>query len=333
MANTRELRRRIRSVKNTSQITKAMQMVAATKMRRAQNQATSGRPYSENLNFSVSTLLPKVDLTTHPLLSGVIPAKEGIQDRSSSGSPVKPGMTSSVGVILLSTNKSLCGALNTNLFRAVQQKFGNEHSIKYFSYGLKGRNFIVRTGKTLEADFENPEVVAFKQARQISNLVKNAFLEGLVKEVYLAFPDFVSTLRQEPTIIKLLPIDPTVIPLNKGIQLTESVGNEGKPQSRESHSGVDSRLRGNDKMGEFLFEPNVDELLDFVLVHHIETQIYQALLETKASEHSARMMAMQNATDNAKELVEDLNLTYNQTRQAAITNELLEITTAAAAME
>ena len=315
MANTRELRRRIKSIKNTSQITKAMQMVAATKMRRAQNQALSGRPYEENLNFSVNTLLPKVEIDAHPLLGG--------KEIASSRTPRNDGV---VGVLLLSTNKSLCGALNTNLFRAVQGQFGNDkdlpagrQGIKYFSYGLKGRNFVVRTGKTLEADFESPETVAFREARQIANLVRNAFLEGLVKEVYLAFPDFVSTLKQEPKIVRLLPINTSVI-----------LGSEATPESKKEDSG---QARMTKEAGEFLFEPNVDELLDFVLVHHIETQIYQALLETKASEHSARMMAMQNATDNALELVEDLNLTYNQTRQAAITNELLEITTAGAAME
>lgn len=285
MANTRELRRRIKSVKNTSQITKAMQMVAATKMRRAQNQALSGRPYSQTLNYSLSNLLPKLDITTHPLLA--------------------ENTASDTGVILLSTNKALCGALNTNLFRSLQNQFGQNKDVKYFSVGLKGRNFIVKTGKTLEADFENPEAVIFRQARQINNLVKNLFLEGLVKEVYLAFPDFISTLRQEPRIIKLLPIDPQALYLQAS----------GTPQT------------------EFLFEPDPSTLLDFILNHFLETKIYQALLETKASEHSARMMAMQNATDNALELVDDLQLTYNQTRQAAITNELLEITTASAALQ
>ena len=257
MANTRELRRRIRSIKNTSQITKAMQMVAATKMRRAQNQAVLGRSYEENLNFSVNTLLPKVEIDAHPLLGG--------KEIASSKTPRNDGV---VGVLLLSTNKSLCGALNTNLFRAVQGQFGNDKDIKYFSYGLKGRNFVVRTGKTLEADFESPEAVAFRQARQISNLVRNAFLEGLVKEVYLAFPDFVSTLRQEPRIVKLLPIDLQAVIASE----TQAHLRGGVEKQSSSHLG------GGQVVGEFLFEPNIDELLDFVLVHHIETQIYQALL-------------------------------------------------------
>ena len=284
MANTRELRRRIKSVKNTSQITKAMQMVAATKMRRAASQALSGRPYSETLRSALERLGFGVNPEAHPLLS----------EHTS-------GVT---GVLLLTTDKALCGALNTNLFRAILGSHLSGVNVKYFTVGGKGRNFVVRSGKTLEADFENPEIVIFRQARQISKLLINAFLEGLLKEVHLVYPQFVSTFRQEAKMTKLLPIDAPVL-------------------TSEAHNDTQ----------EFLFEPNPGELLDFVLTHQVETQIYQALLETKASEHSARMMAMQNATDNAKELVEDLQLSYNQIRQNAITNELLEITTAQAALE
>ena len=291
MANTRELRRRIKSVKNTSQITKAMQMVAATKMRRAQNQATSGRPYVENLSEALSRLIPRIDMEAHPLLTG--------------------NDSKTVGVVLLSTDKGLVGALNTNLVRTLSQQTGD---VVYYTVGRKGRSFVARTGKDLKADFENLDVITFRQAKQLSKLVMDAFKTGEIGEAYLVYPQFVSTLRQEPKRVKLLPIDlESVIPANAGIQLKKEDGNDGNK--------------------DFLFEPDADALLDYLLVHHIEEQIYQALLETKASEHSARMIAMQNATDNAKELVSDLQLTYNQTRQASITTELLEITTAQIAME
>jgi len=263
MANTRELRRRIKSIKNTSQITKAMQMVAATKMRRSQNQAISGRPYEENLNFSVGTLLPKVDITTHPLLGSR--HSEFISESKNREIPKQVRDDGSVvGVVLLSTNKSLCGALNTNLFRAVQQKFGQDKDIKYFSYGLKGRNFVVRSGKTLEADFESPEAVAFREARQISNLVRNAFLEGLVKEVYLAFPDFVSTLRQEPRIVKLLPMDIESVIASAAKQSPDLSNRHSEldSESQKQRSRNEFGMTKADKNGEFLFEPNVDELLD-----------------------------------------------------------------------
>ena len=283
MANTRELRRRIKSVKNTAQITKAMQMVAVTKMRRAQNQATSGRPYSENLKVSLGRLLPRIDMSAHPLLVG--------NDSKNSA------------VILLSTDKGLVGALNTNLIRTVvSQNLGG--SVFFYTVGRKGRSFVVRTNKDLKADFENLDTVTFRQAKQLSKLLIDSFKLEEIGEVYLIYPQFISTLRQEPRKLKLLPIE-----------LAHLGGENGAESS------------------EFLFEPDPDALLDYLLVHHVQEQIYQALLETKASEHSARMVAMKNATDNALELVEDLRLTYNQTRQANITTELLEITTAQVAMQ
>lgn len=291
MANTRELRRRIRSIKNTSQITKAMQMVAATKMRRAQNQALSGRPYSENLSFALERLLPRVETEEHPLLLG--------------------NESKTTGVVLLSTDKGLVGALNTNLMRATLNLQSGIVSSIFYTVGRKGRAFVVRTGKDLKADFENVDQVSFRQAVQLTKMVTEAFLASELGEVYLIYPQFVSTLRQEPKRVKLLPIKIEDL-------LSEALG------TAESKS-----VRGQ----EFLFEPGVDVLLDFILIHHIQTKIYQALLETKASEHSARMIAMQNATDNALELVEDLTLTYHQIRQDAITKEILEIATAQVAME
>lgn len=282
MANTRELRRRIKSVKNTSQITRAMEMVAATKMKRAQNQALSGRPYSENLYASLTRLLPRINPEDHPLLSGNDSQK--------------------IGIVLLSTDKGLVGALNTNLMRSVISL-----SASFYTVGKKGRVFVARTGKDLEADFENADIVTFRQAVQLTKMILEAFQSGELGQVFLVYPQFVSTLKQEPKKIKLLPIDPVILNVSEG--------------SRS--------LSAN----EFLFEPSVDSLLDYLLIHHIETQIYQALLETKASEHSARMVAMKNATDNAKDLVEDLQLNYNQIRQDGITREILEIASASAAME
>ena len=281
MANTRDLKRRIKSVKNTSQITKVMEMVAATKMKRAQNQALSSRPYSENLSEALARLLPKINIESHPLLSR--------------------NKSDKTGVILLSTDKGLVGALNTNLMRSVISL-----TASFYTVGKKGRVFIARTGKDLKADFENEDTVTFRQAKQLAKMITEAYLAKDLGEVYLVYPQFVSTLKQEAKKKKILPIGPVILNVSEG--------------SRS--------LSAN----EFLFEPNVDSLLDFILIHQVEEQIYQALLETKASEHSARMVAMKNATDNAKDLVEDLQLNYNQTRQDAITREILEIASASAAM-
>lgn len=299
MANTRELRRRIKSVKNTAQITKAMQMVAAAKMRKAQNQAINGRPYSLNLSASLKRLLPLVKLDSHLLLQNN-EAKKGL-------------------VIVLSTDKSLCGSLNTNLFRMLTQSDLFSGDNDFITVGKKARNFVAKTGKNLIADFENIDTVTFRMASQLSKMVMDSFLKGEIGEVYIMYPHFGSALRQEPKIVKVLPISPEGVILNEG---EGSLANASSNKLRDS-----SALPQNDN-SEFLFEPDTSTLLDYILVHHLQIKIYQALLETKASEHSARMMAMQNATDNALELVSDLNLTYNQTRQSAITKELLEITTA-----
>lgn len=304
MANTRELRRKIKSTKNIGQITKAMQMVAAVKMRKAQDQAVSGRPYSNNLNEALVRLLPRVDISAHPLLSG-----------NGSNEQV-PSSRSKNGVILLTTDKGLVGALNTNIIRTILTSHLTGGNVVYYTVGKKGRNFLVRTGKDLAADFENPTVVSYRQAVQLSKLVTDSFLAKEVGQVYLIYPHFVSTIKQEPTMAKLLPIE------------VESIIHLGG----ERNAATESHLRGGTTK-EFLFEPDVDALLDSILIHSIKTRIYQALLETKASEYSAQMVAMKNATDNAKELIEDYTLTYNQVRQDSITREILEISSAAAAMQ
>lgn len=293
MANTRELRRRIKSIKNISQVTRAMQMVSAVKMRKAQEKAINGRPYSENLSQALERLFPRVDNQTHPLLIG--------------------NDSNKIGVIFLSTDKGLVGSLNTNLIRILM----GTSNATYITVGRKGRNFVVRTHKDLVADFENVDAISFRLAVQLAKLVTESFITGEVGEVYLIYPHFVSTIKQEATKVKLLPMD--VESITAQLHL--------RGDAKESAS---AHLGGGSK--EFLFEPNLSSLLDSLLHHYIQIRIYQALLETKASEHSARMVAMKNATDNAMELTEDLTLTYNQVRQDSITREILEISSASAAM-
>jgi F-type H+-transporting ATPase subunit gamma len=293
MPSTRDIRRRIKSVKNTSQITRAMQMVSATKMRKAQNQALSGRPYWQALIYALAQVSGQVNPEIHPLLSSNNSAK--------------------VGMLVITTDKGLCGSLNANIVRMLaNQKMEGE--AVYYTTGRKGRDFIVRSGKKLEADFARPEHVSFKEAVSIRKLIMEAFLKGEVGKVYMVYPHFLSTLRQEPKMVQILPIE--------------------KPLLEEVLNNVPGEKQAlNSLASEFMFEPGADQVLDYALVHLLDTRIYQALLESKASEHSATMIAMQNATENAKELVQDLQLTYNQMRQGAITTELLEITSAAAALE
>lgn len=292
MPSSRELRRRIKSIKNTAQITKAMQMVAATKMRKAQNQAISSREYIATLSFALLQVCNKTNPDTLPLLK-----------KSDVGKTV---------VVTLSSDKGLCGALNTNIFRMLTSTSEiNSKDTIYLTKGKKARDFLVRTGRNLEADFENPEHVAFSSAVEIRKYLMKGLLVGEIKEAYLLYSDFKNTLRQEPKLIKILPFDSaSLLDQCKTYAVTNTTVNS-----------------------EFLFEPNPVSVLEYALIHLLDTQIYQAILETKASEHSARMMAMQNATENAKELVTDLTLSYNQARQSAITRELLEIASAGAALE
>ncbi|MDO8429194.1 MAG: ATP synthase F1 subunit gamma [Candidatus Daviesbacteria bacterium] len=312
MPNTKDLRRRIKSVKNTSQITRAMQMVSATKMRKAQAQALSSRPYADLLSRALSLISSQGGQYSHYLL----------EEKDSE----------SVGIVLFSTDKGLCGGLNTNLIRKIQSEElrikNSGKKVVYYTVGKKGRDFLVRTEKNLKADFENPEHAHFVSAINIRKFLTLEFKSNLTGEVYLLYPDFISTLRQEPKLVKILPIDPDQIKEEINFVIASEQG------ARSNLSEItSSQTPRNDESGDFLFEPNVASLLDYALNHFLDIQIYKAYLETRASEHSARMIAMQNATDNAKELVTDLTLTYNQVRQENITRELLEITSAGAALE
>lgn len=309
MASTRDLRRRIKSIKNTSQITKAMQMVSATKMRRAQNQALSGRPYTEILSYALSQVSLKVLLEDEKKASLIHPF-------------LKENTSSKIAILLFSTDKGLCGSLNTNLFRLILSSpllRSNVENIYFYTIGRKGRDFIVRTKRNLVGDFENKERIEFIDAANLRKFFSNAFLNNEIGQVYLLYPNFISTLRQEANLIKILPIDKT------------SLTNPIIDQPLEDKMIKETISENKEK--EFLFEPNLDQVLDFALTHLLDIEIYQAFLETKASEHSARMIAMQNATNNAKDLVADLTITYNGMRQDNITRELLEIVSAGAALE
>jgi F-type H+-transporting ATPase subunit gamma len=295
MANTLDIRRRIRSVKNTAQITRAMQMVAASKMRKAQAAAVAGRPYEEALDRVLGALAGHVDPNEHPLF----------QKRE-----VKREL-----IILVTTDKGLCGPLNTNLFRELSNT--NPLQTDFFGIGRKGNQFLARTRRNLVADFPVSETPLFKEIRPIARLAVERFLTEEDDRVSVLYPRFVNTLIQVPTFRRLLPLS---------ADLTESKAAEATAPSEEK----------SDKTaisGGFLFEPSETAVLDAVAPHYISYQLYKTLLDARASEHSARMVAMKNATDNAKELVKQLTLEYNKVRQASITTELIEITTAQLAIE
>lgn len=289
MASLRDIRRRIKSVKNTAQITKAMQMVAASKMRKAQEAALSGRPYAELLNRVLVSLRDKVDPSLHPLLE----KREGKNEL----------------VIMISTDKGLCGGLNTNLFR--EAAGFNVDTTKFISVGRKGTQFLARTKRNVIADFALKDQPSFLESKAISKFAIEKFLSGEVDKVTVLYPLFVNTLVQKPTVISLLPIT--------------SLEEAGLTAGGEAVTSTEAS-------GDILFEPDAQSILDAIVPYYVHYELYQMVLGARASEHSARMVAMKSATDNAKTLVKDLTLEYNKARQAAITTELLEISTAQLAL-
>jgi F-type H+-transporting ATPase subunit gamma len=281
MASTRDIRRRIKSVSSTAQITKAMQMVAASKMRRAQQAALNGRPFARLLySFQRKAVTQAVDFTD-PLLE----VRE-VRKR---------------GVILIAGDKGLCGALNSNLFRVASQ-FDPE-STMFITAGRRAAQFIARTRRQLHAEFAYGDSPRYVEAKAIASCARELFLQRQVDEVQVIATRFVNTLTQHADVFRLLPVGEV-----KGLKL---------PDLREEELVT--------RPGEFVFEPNAEAFLGYLLSHYLSLFIYLVLLNAKASEQSARMVAMKNATDNANTLIQDLTLEYNKLRQGKITTELLEI--------
>jgi len=282
MASTRDIRRRIKSISNTAQITKAMQMVAASKMRKAQEAALNGRPFTRLLyRFQRKATMQAVDFS-HPLLD-VRPVRKR-------------------AVILIGGDKGLCGALNSNLFRAAS-KFDPQTTL-FITAGRRASQFIARTRRQLHAEFAYGDSPRYAEARAIASCARDLFLQGEVDEVIIVATRFINTLTQQAECVELLPVGAV-----KSIKLPQGLSEEELIEGGE----------------DFLFEPNAEAFLGYLLSHYLNSFIYMVLLNAKASEQSARMVAMKNATDNANTLIGDLTLEYNKLRQGKITTELLEI--------
>ena len=293
MPSTREIRRRIKSVKNTQQITRALQMVSASKMPKAQTAARAGREYSTLLTRVLVSLRERVAQDSHPLLEA---------------RPVNKEL-----VILISTNKGLCGALNTNLFRETSRL--EKGQTDFISSGRKGAQYLARTRRAMLAEFEVKELPTLAEVRPIAQFALEKFLNREVDKVTVAYTRFVNTLNQKPTLQTLLPISPDTLP-------------EGMTEVAEDRAKLKGTSADPENGYGYLFVPDDRSVLDAILPEYVYFSVYQMILNARASEHSARMVAMKNATDNAKTLIKDLTLEYNKVRQAAITTELLEITTA-----
>ncbi|MGA3283556.1 MAG: ATP synthase F1 subunit gamma [Verrucomicrobiota bacterium] len=290
MPNTRDIRRRIRSVSNTAQITKAMQMVAAAKMRKAQQAAVAGRPYADLMNQVLAEAAPRIVAFKHPLME-----VRRVKKRA---------------IILVSTDKGLCGALNSNLFREAT-KFDLDSTV-FITAGRKAAQFISRTRRQLAAEFTYKDTPQFGEARAISKFAQELFLKGEVDAVDVLFTKFISTLNQRPETLPFLPV-------GKIEAVTAGASSQAQPEELPAR-GTTADV--------FEFEPDETTVLGKLLPHSLNFKVYQILLEARASEYSAKLVAMKNATENAMQLIKDLTLEYNKLRQANITKELLEIATA-----
>jgi F-type H+-transporting ATPase subunit gamma len=305
MASLRDIKRKIRVVKNISQITQAMKMVAAARLRRVQERVEKGKPYSQTMADLVGVLAPTVKDFSHPLL----------ENRAAGA----------VGVVVIAADKGLCGSYNTNILRLAHQFVDSQmramnegeapslrngrQPVRLVTIGRKANDYFTKRGYQVAQSFPAPGPQGpYEEIRAISNVITGMFLTGEVDEVYICYTEFKSVISQRPRSIKFLPIEPP--------------SSEETADAGEAHRDM-----------EFIFEPDAPRLLGVLLPRFVETRVYQLLMEAVASEFGARMTAMTNATKNAGEQIETLTLIANRTRQANITKELLDIVGGAEALK
>ena len=293
MASTQEIRRRIRSVRNVAQITRAVQLVASSKMRRAQERVIASRPYAEQLSKLLSRVAAQADdISELPLMQ-----KRDVKR---------------LAIVLITPDRGLAGALNSNTNRRaaqLAQELRREHNnpslpITFVAVGRKGRDFLTRSRQDIMAEFttlgDQPKI---QDVRAIARTVTDAYINGEIDLALLVYPKYVSAVAQTPTVTQLLPTEP--------------------PETEEAEGAAP----------QYIFEPDALQIFAELLPRYVETQIYQPLLETVASFYSAQMVAMKNATDSANDLLSDLTLTYNKVRQTAITTQILEVVSGANALQ
>jgi F-type H+-transporting ATPase subunit gamma len=291
MASQREIRRRIRSVRNISQITRAMEMVAASRLRRAQQRVTAARPYTERLNAVIANLSGAAGAAADEDVSFPLLDQRPIQR---------------VALILVTPDRGLTGPLNSNVIRRASRYILNEAGVpvSIIAVGRKGRDFMVRYGREVVAEFTAlGDYPTLNQITPITQIAVDDFVAGRVDAVFVVYSRFVNTLTQVPDIQQVLPVQPPA-------------------------DGDASAARA----ANFIFEPSPAAVLNQLLPRYVDQQVYRAILESIASEHAARMVAMRNATDNARDLVSELTLSMNKARQAQITREVSEIAAGANAL-
>jgi F-type H+-transporting ATPase subunit gamma len=301
MPNTRDIRRRIKSISNTKKITKAMEMVASSKMRRAVNGVLVSRPYSDLAWQLILNVAGKAKVSHHRLLA----RRKEIK---------------SIGIVLITSNRGLCGSFNQQVVKSAVEIIKKEKSsrsdlkVEIIAVGKKGARSMFRQGYNVVAEFEKPDVIhSILDVKPMAKMIMADFLNKKYDKVYLVYTDYISALKQVPSVKQILPIE-TTPDLFLG-----TVSEHAKQTKLISY--------------EYKFEPPAKEILSELLPRLLSVQVYQAYLESNASEHSARMLAMRNASDAAGDMIDELTLIFNQARQAAITREIAEIAGGKAALE
>ena len=312
---SRDLKRRIRSITNTKKITKAMEMVAAAKMRKAVRAVLATRDYANLAWATILHLAKKENIDQHVLLK-------------------RPTKVNRVALVLIGTNRGLCGGFNLAVAQkaiaSIKKHEKNIADTDVFALGSRSRDLIRLAGYQIVADFKKEDLtLQVADVAPVARLVMDEFIKGNYDKIFVAFTDYVSSLKQVPRVKQLLPIEPVpddflgVVGKSAGVGATkEFIEEKGERY-----------LKKGDYSFEYVFEPSAREVLDQMLPRLIEMQVYQAVLESEASEHSARMFAMRNATDAAGDMIDDLTLTFNRARQAGITQEIAEISSGAAALK
>ncbi len=306
MSNLKDIRNRIDSVENTKQITQAMKMVATAKLQRAEERVEEARPYAQQLRRVIASLVERVDEDLHPLLE-------------------QRELRSDVLVVVVSTNRGLCGSFNANLFRDIRDFIATlsvaGEDVDVATIGDKADIHYGRQQQDIVQHYDDViGNVSYDKAREIASDAREAFLDETYDAVYIAYNEFISAIQYEQVIEPLLPLSIEDL-------LTAVLGEE-----RDEAPSIEE-VREEEDIPEYLYEPDEESLLEYALPRHLETHVLQALLESAAAEQGARMTAMDNATENAEDMIEELTLEYNRARQAAITTEIMEIVSGAEAMK
>ncbi len=285
----REIRRRVRSVKNTQQITRAMEMVAAAKLRRAQERAESSRPFSEKMKEIVSRLVSHMPNLKHEL----------VEQREVKNS----------GFLVITADKGLCGGYNSGLLRFATSHIKDKNTAQIIAVGKKARDYYRnREYQLYSTHLDMEDAPDYRRVKDLGQEAVQGFRDESYDELFLVYTEFINAARHEPRIVKLLPMEPVA----------------EEAEEKEEKKGAKNL---------YTFEPDEETIIDNLLPKYIDNLIYHAILEAKASEHGARMTAMRNATDNADEMIDNLTLQLNRARQAVITQEILEVSNAAMAMD